>query len=106
MICKDTERYDISSYTTTWPVTRDHDDILREYRENGRIVSPTFMSRSYQDALRIDEALSDKENEEAGYKEAKDPPYTPKGSKLPRTKSRLGLRRTLDSVGNENVQDA
>ncbi|KNC98496.1 uncharacterized protein SPPG_06193 [Spizellomyces punctatus DAOM BR117] len=117
-------------YATSWHITRNHDDILREYRENGRMVSPTTTSRSYEDALeadgtnatnnRADDALWedrqypwDKENGESGLIEAKDRADmnvfgTPRaGSKLPRTKSRLGNRKsTMESPlkGMENIQ--
>ncbi|TPX57896.1 hypothetical protein PhCBS80983_g03484 [Powellomyces hirtus] len=44
-------------YATSWHITRKHDDILREYRENGRMVSPTTMARSFEDALAEDDEV-------------------------------------------------
>ncbi|KAI8822589.1 P-loop containing nucleoside triphosphate hydrolase protein [Fimicolochytrium jonesii] len=48
-------------YATSWQITRNHDEILREYRQNGRMVSPTFTARSFEDAL-VDAPID--ENEE------------------------------------------
>ncbi|KAI9015182.1 P-loop containing nucleoside triphosphate hydrolase protein [Gaertneriomyces semiglobifer] len=81
-------------FATSWQVTRDHDEILQEYRENGRLITPPTTIRSYDELL----SQSEKENDE--YVDSKQDvslPATPKWSKLPRTRGRKGGWTMLDS---------
>ncbi|KAJ3173700.1 kinesin motor protein cin8 [Geranomyces variabilis] len=103
-------------FATTWHVTRKHDDILREYRENGCMVSPTTMARSFEEALAEQEA--EEQTEASLMMQTHATPAEPSAqlpgwaspvatSRLPRTKSRHGSRMATESPipmsGMENV---
>ncbi|KAI9094720.1 hypothetical protein DFS34DRAFT_651958 [Phlyctochytrium arcticum] len=83
-------------YVTSWHRTRSHADILREYRENGRVMSPTSTPRSYEEALESDASDTEMSSMTSADKENESQMGTPRPtSKLPRTKSRIGRNAFL-----------